>query len=67
MSKINVKTTFDVSKTIQPIHTGGSVSLDHSGRLLATCVGEDAVVVDLESGERLATVDGVSYWNLFPY
>ncbi|KAL1958762.1 hypothetical protein VTO42DRAFT_3881 [Malbranchea cinnamomea] len=58
MSKISVKTTFEVSKTIRPIYTGGSVSLDQSGRLLATCVNEDAVIVDLETGDQLAVIEG---------
>lgn len=61
MSKINVKTTYEVSKTIRPIYTGGPVSLDESGRLLATCVNEDAVLIDLESGEQLATIEGVRF------
>ncbi|EGE06063.1 small nucleolar ribonucleoprotein complex subunit [Trichophyton equinum CBS 127.97] len=58
MSKVAVKTTFEVHKTIQPIYTGGSVSLDASGRFLATCVGEDALFIDLETGERLAQIEG---------
>ncbi|EGD96710.1 small nucleolar ribonucleoprotein complex subunit [Trichophyton tonsurans CBS 112818] len=58
MSKVAVKTTFEVHKTIQPIYTGGSVSLDASGRFLATCVGEDALLIDLETGERLAQIEG---------
>ncbi|DAA75268.1 TPA_exp: Uncharacterized protein A8136_2019 [Trichophyton benhamiae CBS 112371] len=58
MSKVAVKTTFEVHKTIQPIYTGGGVSLDASGRFLATCVGEDALVIDLETGERLAQIEG---------
>ncbi|KAK2748293.1 U3 small nucleolar RNA-associated protein 13 [Myotisia sp. PD_48] len=58
MSKVAVKTTFDIYKTIQPIYTGGSVSLDASGRLLATCIGEDVLIVDVETGERLAQIEG---------
>ncbi|EFR01683.1 U3 small nucleolar RNA-associated protein 13 [Nannizzia gypsea CBS 118893] len=58
MSKVAVKTTFEVHKTIQPIYTGGSVSLDATGRFLATCIGEDALVIDLETGERLAQIEG---------
>lgn len=60
MSKINVKTTYEVSKTIRPIYTGGPIALDETGRLLVTCVNEDVVIIDLESGEQLATVEGVS-------
>ncbi|PGH15861.1 hypothetical protein AJ80_05392 [Polytolypa hystricis UAMH7299] len=58
MSKINVKTTFEVANAIRPIYTGGPVSLDASGRILATCVGEDVLIIDLESGNQLAIVEG---------
>jgi U3 small nucleolar RNA-associated protein 13 len=52
-------TTFEVQNVIQPIYTGGSVALDQSGRILATCLGEEALITDLESGKQLAKVDGV--------
>lgn len=52
-SKISIKTTFEPAKTIEPIYTGGDVCLDRSGRLLATCVEEDALIVNLENGERI--------------
>ncbi|KAI2075850.1 U3 small nucleolar RNA-associated protein 13 [Ophidiomyces ophidiicola] len=58
MSKISVKTTFDVTKTIRPIYTGGSLSLDGSGQVLASCIGEDTVLVDLETGQQLASIEG---------
>jgi U3 small nucleolar RNA-associated protein 13 len=51
--------TFDPVNTIQPIHTGGSVALDQSGRILATTVGEDALLTDLTTGKRLAKIEGV--------
>lgn len=60
MSKAIVKTTFEASRTLRPIYTGGSTALDASGRLLAACVGEDALVVDLETGDQLASLEGVS-------
>ncbi|PWY93658.1 small nucleolar ribonucleo protein complex subunit [Aspergillus sclerotioniger CBS 115572] len=58
MSKAVVKTTFEASRTLRPIYTGGSTALDASGRLLATCIGEDALVVDLETGDQLASLEG---------
>ncbi|KAA8649089.1 hypothetical protein EYZ11_000639 [Aspergillus tanneri] len=58
MSKAVVKTTFEASRTLRPIYTGGSTALDASGRLLLTCVGEDALVVDLETGDQLASLEG---------
>lgn len=60
MSKAIVKTTFEASRTLRPIYTGGSTALDASGRLLAACVGEDAVIVDIETGDQLASLEGVS-------
>ncbi|KAL5050378.1 hypothetical protein BDW71DRAFT_124666 [Aspergillus fruticulosus] len=58
MSKAVVKTTFEASRTLRPIYTGGSTALDASGRLLIACVNEDALVVDLETGDQLATLEG---------
>nr|KMM72180.1 F-box/WD repeat-containing protein 7 [Coccidioides posadasii RMSCC 3488] len=58
MSKISVKTTFEAFRAIRPIFTGGSLSLDESGRLLASCVGEDVLITDLETGEQLASIEG---------
>ncbi|KAL4808997.1 WD40-repeat-containing domain protein [Aspergillus unguis] len=58
MSKAVVKTTFEASRTLRPIYTGGSTALDASGRLLVACVNEDALVVDLETGDQLATLEG---------
>ncbi|EEP79932.1 conserved hypothetical protein [Uncinocarpus reesii 1704] len=58
MSKISVKTTFEASQTIRPIYTGGSLALDASGRLLASCVGEDVLLTDLETGKQLASIEG---------
>ncbi|KAL4978023.1 WD40-repeat-containing domain protein [Aspergillus desertorum] len=58
MSKAVVKTTFEASRTLRPIYTGGSTALDASGRLLVACVNEDALVVDLETGDQLAMLEG---------
>ncbi|KAL4921281.1 small nucleolar ribonucleoprotein complex subunit [Aspergillus aurantiobrunneus] len=58
MSKAIVKTTFEASRTLRPIYTGGSTALDASGRLLVACVNEDALVVDLETGDQLAILEG---------
>jgi len=60
MSKAIVKTTFEASRTLRPIYTGGSTALDASGRILLTCVGEDALIIDLETGDQLASLEGVS-------
>ncbi|KAI9769575.1 MAG: U3 small nucleolar RNA-associated protein 13 [Candelina submexicana] len=57
-SKAGIKTTFEPEKTIQPIYTGGSVALDATGRILVTCLGEDVVITDLNTGEQLVRVEG---------
>ncbi|KAI9788696.1 MAG: U3 small nucleolar RNA-associated protein 13 [Peltula sp. TS41687] len=57
-SRIAVTTTFEGGRVIQPIYTGGSVGLDGSGHILATCLGEDALLTDLKTGKQLARVEG---------
>lgn len=58
-SKQPLKTTFDVEHVIRPIFTGGSVSLDNGARILATVLGEDAILTDPSNGKHLAQVEGV--------
>jgi hypothetical protein len=60
-NKAPYKTTFEPENTIQPIYTGGSVALDQSGRILATTLGEDALLTDLNTGRQLAKIEGVCY------
>ncbi|KAL3426823.1 WD repeat domain-containing protein [Phlyctema vagabunda] len=57
-NKAPYQTTFDPENTIQPIYTGGSVALDQTGRLLATTLGEDALLTDLQTGRQLAKIEG---------
>ena len=59
-TKPAVTTTFEPDKVIQPIYTGGDVALDRNGQILVTCLGEDAVLTDLNSGQLLVRVEGVS-------
>ena len=54
-------TTFEPERTIQPIYTGGSIALDQSGCILATTLGEDALLVDLSTGRELARIEGVCF------
>jgi U3 small nucleolar RNA-associated protein 13 len=58
--------TFEVDKCIEPVFTGGSVDLDQSGRILATTLGEDALLTDLNTGRQLAKIEGVSIirWHI---
>lgn len=57
--KNKIITTYDPERTIQPIYTGGHVLLDQQGRILATCLGEEALLTDLGTGELLARIEGV--------
>jgi hypothetical protein len=58
-NKAPSQTTFEPEHVIQPIYTGGSVALDQSGRILATTLGEDALLTDLNTGRQLARIEGV--------
>ena len=61
VTKVPYKTTFEPEKTIQPIYTGGSVALDQTGQILATTLGEDALLTDLDTGRQLTRIEGVQY------
>ncbi|KAL2157613.1 hypothetical protein VTH06DRAFT_5992 [Thermothelomyces fergusii] len=57
-TKQPVKTTFEVENVIQPIFTGGSVALENGARILASTLGEAAILTELHSGKRLAEIEG---------
>ncbi|KAK4981064.1 hypothetical protein LTR28_007117 [Elasticomyces elasticus] len=57
-TRAELRTTFEPSRVIQPIYTGGSVALSQNGRILATSLGEEALVTDLSTGEHLARLEG---------
>ncbi|KAJ9148348.1 U3 small nucleolar RNA-associated protein [Pleurostoma richardsiae] len=57
-TKLPFKTTFEPERVIQPIFTGGSVALDNDARILATTLGEDAVLTDLTNGKQYAKIEG---------
>ncbi|KAJ9606325.1 U3 small nucleolar RNA-associated protein 13 [Cladophialophora chaetospira] len=57
-SKVSFKTTFEATKTIEPIFTGGDISHSASGNLLATCVEEDVLIVDIRTGKVLCRIEG---------
>ncbi|KAF2666047.1 U3 small nucleolar RNA-associated protein [Microthyrium microscopicum] len=56
--QIQIKTTYDPAKVIQPIFTRGNVAITSDGRLLASCVEEDVLITDLKTGEELASIEG---------
>ena len=58
--RTEIRTTFEPKKVIQPFYSGGSVALGKHGRMLASCLGEDVLIIDLTTGEQLLRVEGVS-------
>ncbi|OAQ64659.1 small nucleolar ribonucleoprotein complex subunit [Pochonia chlamydosporia 170] len=57
-TKQPLKTTFDVSHVIRPIFTGGSIAIDTEAKILATTLGEDAVLTNPANGKHLAQAEG---------
>lgn len=53
------KTTFDVGNVIRPIFTGGAIAIDNKAQVLATTLGEDAVLTNPANGKHLAQIEGV--------
>ncbi|KAL7625028.1 U3 small nucleolar RNA-associated protein 13 [Parahypoxylon ruwenzoriense] len=58
-NKAPFKTTFEATEVIRPIFTGGAVALENGARILATTLGEDAVLTDLKTGKHITTVEGL--------
>lgn len=58
-TKSPFKTTFEADEVIRPIFTGGSIALENSARVLATTLGEDAILTDLHTGRFITKVEGV--------
>ncbi|EXJ96061.1 hypothetical protein A1O1_01187 [Capronia coronata CBS 617.96] len=57
-TKVNFKTTFEAAKTIEPIYTGGDVSHTSDGALLATCVEDSVLVVEVKTSRVLCRIEG---------
>ncbi|KAM0721699.1 hypothetical protein Q7P37_002624 [Cladosporium fusiforme] len=57
-NKAEVKTTFEPTRVIQPIYTGGIVATSSNGNILASCLGEEALLTDLNTGAHLARIEG---------
>ena len=57
-TKVQIKTTYEPTRTIEPIYTGGDVSANSDGTLIATCVEEDVLVTDIRDGKPLCRIEG---------
>ena len=58
-SEAKQQVTFDIQDVIQPIYTGGDVAVSADGRVLATCVEEDALLTNPATGQALCRIEGV--------
>lgn len=65
-TKQPLKTTFDVGHVIRPIFTGGSIAIDNGAQILASTLGEDAVLTNPANGKHLAQIEGVRSIFLAP-
>ena len=57
-SKQPLKTTFQEDQVLRPIFTGGSVSIDKDAQILATTIGENALLTELATGRHLGQIEG---------
>ena len=57
-TKVQIKTTYEAARTIEPVYTGGDVSANSNGSLLATCVDEDVLVINTRDAKPLCRIEG---------
>ncbi|KAI0313438.1 WD40 repeat-like protein [Amylostereum chailletii] len=58
MTSRKAKTAFKNARTIGPLYTGGPVAVTPDGRWIITCVGEEAVLTDLEESQEICRFVG---------
>ncbi|RMZ92642.1 hypothetical protein DV736_g102, partial [Chaetothyriales sp. CBS 134916] len=57
-TNIRTLTTYEPARSIEPIYTGGDVSANRTGSLLATCVDEDVLIIETSTGKPLCRIEG---------
>ena len=57
-TKVQNKTTYEATRTIEPIYTGGDVSANENGTLCATCMEEDVLVIDTRTAKPICRIEG---------
>lgn len=65
-TKQPLKSSFEADHVLKPIYTGGSVAIDNGAQILATTLGEDAVLTNPLNGKQLAQIEGVSRTDIHP-
>ncbi|TCD63181.1 U3 small nucleolar RNA-associated protein 13 [Steccherinum ochraceum] len=58
--KSKLKTAFKKARIVAPLYTGGPVAASEDGTKLVTCVGEDAILTDIEGGTEICRFAGDS-------
>ncbi|KAH8120064.1 WD40 repeat-like protein [Phellopilus nigrolimitatus] len=51
-----LKTSYEKSRVVGPLHTGGPVAISSDGLHIVTCVGEEAVLTRLSDGQELRRI-----------
>ncbi|KAA1467886.1 WD40 repeat-like protein [Dentipellis sp. KUC8613] len=57
-SRSKLKTAFKKARTIAPLYTGGPVAITPDGHRLVTCLGEEALLTDLDRGTEICRFVG---------
>ncbi|CCJ29454.1 unnamed protein product, partial [Pneumocystis jirovecii] len=55
-----LKTSFIIEKSIEPVYTGGSVSLSADGYIFSSSLGEDVKIINIDTGEKICFINGDS-------
>ena len=53
--------SYDKQRVIGPLHTSGPVGLTPDGTRVITCVGEQTVLTDIQSGREFCRFAGVRF------
>ncbi|KPI45736.1 putative U3 small nucleolar RNA-associated protein 13 [Cyphellophora attinorum] len=57
-TKQQVQTTYEAARTIEPIYTGGDISANATGSIIATIVEEDVLIVNTTSSRSICRIEG---------
>lgn len=57
----NTPSSYDRQRIIGPLHTAGPVGLTPDGTRMITCVGEQAILTDIQSGGEVCRFLGVRF------
>lgn len=57
-TKHQLQTTYEAARSIEPIYTGGDISANATGSLIATIVDEDVLIVQTSTSRPLCRIEG---------